>query len=251
MSVIYQPKGRAREYSEWAANLYRGCGHHCAYCYSASVLRMSREEFNKPQPKKNILERLEQSVQARLKKGQRDQVLLCFTCDPYQPLDESLQITRQAIEILHNAEQKVCILTKGGYRALRDIDLFGEGDAFATTLTLVDIDRSYEWEPMAAHPIERIATLALFHRKGIETWVSLEPVIDPQDTLDLILMTHEFVDKYKVGKINYINKLPQHLREQVQDIDWHKFAVEVKTLLEELDKAHLIKEDLAQYLEAQ
>lgn len=51
MGVIYEPKGKAREYCELAVNLYRGCGHGCLYCYGAACLRMTREEFNNPQPR--------------------------------------------------------------------------------------------------------------------------------------------------------------------------------------------------------
>ena len=36
------------------------------------------------------------------------------------------------------------------YRALRDMDLFGAHDAFATTLTLLDEAAPLEWEPGAA-----------------------------------------------------------------------------------------------------
>ena len=32
--VIYQPSGKAAEYSPWAANFFNGCSHNCAYCYN-------------------------------------------------------------------------------------------------------------------------------------------------------------------------------------------------------------------------
>ena len=31
MSIIYEPRGKAREYSELAVNLYTGCSHGCRY----------------------------------------------------------------------------------------------------------------------------------------------------------------------------------------------------------------------------
>ena len=33
-NLIYQPKGKAREYSPWACNLYNGCTNNCIYCYN-------------------------------------------------------------------------------------------------------------------------------------------------------------------------------------------------------------------------
>jgi hypothetical protein len=70
--------------------------------------------------------------------------------------------------------------------------------------------------------------------------VSLEPVIDPEESLEIIRQTHEFVDFYKVGKLNY------HPR--ASTIDWRKFAVEVKDLLDDLGCEYLLKEDLRRYL---
>ena len=34
LSIIYEPKGAAREYAELALNPYRGCTHRCIYCYN-------------------------------------------------------------------------------------------------------------------------------------------------------------------------------------------------------------------------
>lgn len=31
--AIYNPKGKAGEYSEWACNFYTGCSNNCQYCY--------------------------------------------------------------------------------------------------------------------------------------------------------------------------------------------------------------------------
>ena len=39
MDVVYKPRGRAREYSELACNLYRGCTHGCRYCYAPASMR--------------------------------------------------------------------------------------------------------------------------------------------------------------------------------------------------------------------
>ena len=72
--------------------------------------------------------------------------------------------------------------------------------------------------------------------RGIRTWVSLEPVIDPEQSIELIKQTHEFVDLYKVGKLNH---------DPLADtIDWRRFGWDAKGLLESLKKAHYIKQGL-------
>ena len=46
MSIIYKPKGKALEYSELAANLYRGCGHACTYCFAPKATFTDRVVFS-------------------------------------------------------------------------------------------------------------------------------------------------------------------------------------------------------------
>jgi len=237
MSLIYEPAGRAREYAALACNIYRGCDHACQYCYAPAATRRAAELFTHPQPRADFLPALRKEAAAR---KPTEPILLCFTCDPYQSLDERLGLTRETIKILHGAGHAIHVLTKGGSRALRDIDLLGPQDAFATTLTLLDDRRSFEWEPGAALPADRIATIREFHRCGIPTWVSLEPVLDPAIALEIIQQTHLFVDLFKVGRLNY-NQL-------AKSIDWAKFAADSIALLESLGKAYYVKKDLACFL---
>jgi DNA repair photolyase len=99
---------------------------------------------------------------------------------------------------------------------------------------------SREWEPNAALPSDRIYALHAFHERGIQTWVSIEPVLDPAIALEIIRLSAPFVDKFKVGVLNY------HPR--AKEIDWRKFAQDAKALLESLGKHYLLKQDLARYL---
>jgi len=246
--VIYEPKGRAQEYAPLAINLYQGCGHGCVYCYAPGATFRDPEEFKKAAPRPNILERLKTDIPKVAQDGATGNVLLCFTCDPFQPIDEQYQLTRKAIALLHAYGFHATILTKGGHRAERDFDLFRPGDQFATTLTLLHEPMSLQWEPYAAPPRERIDTLKKAHDKGIETWVSLEPVIDPAQSLELIKQTHDFVDLFKVGKLNYAEKLPSYFRDQVKDIDWRKFAKDAIAVLDEYGCQRYIKNDLRKYL---
>lgn len=238
--VIYEPKGRAAEYAPLAVNLYRGCGHGCVYCYGPNATFMEREAFKEATPRPDIIKRLEKDAPKATADRAKGNVLLSFTSDCYQPLDGSYQLTRQAIIILHQNGFNVAILTKGGKRAERDFDLYGSGDEFAVTLTFLDKQKSLEWEPMAAIPRERIESLRKAHDLGIRTWVSLEPVIDPAESLEIIRQTYTFVDLFKVGKLNY------HPR--ADEINWQKFAKDAITTLKQYGCRYYIKRDLKEYL---
>lgn len=236
--VIYETRGRAREYRELACNLYKGCGHGCTYCYAVAATYSTREKFGRPEPRIGVLAKLERDAYEYGRRGEQRQVMFSFTCDPYQPLDEKLGLTRQAIDICHRHGLHICVLTKGGRRALRDLDLFMPGDAFAATLTTLSPKDSLEWEPHAALPDDRMATLEAFHKRGIYTWVSLEPVIRPEWTFEIIRQTYRYVDQFKVGRMNYVPT----------PIDWRRFGLEVTELLETLGCNYYLKEDLRKFL---
>ena len=241
-SYIYAPRGQAGEYAPLATNPYRGCGNKCSYCYVPKVLRMDRAEFDcMANPRPNYLTKLTKDAQKYQAKGITGQVMLSFTTDPYHPFDTAL--TRETIKTLKDHGLGVCTLTKGGTRALRDLDLFRRGrDSFACTLTSMDDAFSKKWERDAASASDRIKALQQFHDAGIFTWVSLEPTIDCDASLKIVEQTHEFVNLYKVGRVNYVSI--------TKTTDWQDYTLRMIDLLGELNKAHYIKHDLQKYLPA-
>ncbi|NPU23955.1 radical SAM protein [Bradyrhizobium denitrificans] len=241
-STIYAPRGQAGEYAPLATNPYRGCGHGCAYCYVPKVLRMDRPEFDaNAVPRPNFMDALRADAIKYQRAGLTGQVMLSFTTDPYNPFDTSL--TRPTLETLADFGLGFCTLTKGGNRALPDIAVFRpDRDAFASTLTSLDDRFSKKWERGAALPMDRLVTLAKFHERGIFTWVSLEPTIDIEASLEIVQATQSFVDLYKVGRVNY---LPM-----TKTTDWRDYTLRMIDKLQALGKAHYIKKDLQGFLPA-
>jgi len=236
MPLIYEPRGKAAEYSPLAMNIYKGCTHGCVYCYAPAATYTQRETFHtNVQPRNNFIQELRKDL---IKfRGDKRPILLCFTTDPYQPIEEAAKLTRYALKKLIENGNVIKILTKGGTRAIRDFDIMKTGNCdFGATLTFLDEARSLEWEPGAAPPSNRIAALRLAKEDGIRTWVSLEPVIDPEQVYKIIKLTHKFVDLYKVGKLNYHPK--------AKEIDWRKFRIITENLLQSLGKKYYIKNDL-------
>ena len=121
------------------------------------------------------------------------------------------------------------ILTKGGMKAEDDFDLYGPNDWFGVTLTCDNDADSLKNEPGAALCSDRIAALKKAHDSGIHTWVSLEPVIYLKQTLHLIELTSEFVDQFRVGKLN-------HYPDKEKQINWPKFRGDAEVMLQLYDK---------------
>ena len=238
--IIYEPRGKAREYSPLALNLYRGCAHACTYCYAPDATFVQKENFSSPDfiaPRANVLKLLAQ--EAKKMAGDPREILLSFTSDPYQPLEKEAGITRGALEILMAHGLTATILTKGGaWGVIRDMDLLkmNPRNAWSATLTHDDPAVSLEWEPGAALPADRIDSLRIAHAAGFKTWVSFEPVIDPEAVYRLLEATASFVDFYKVGKLNHYA--------YASKINWPAFREEIKARLENLGKPYLLKKDL-------
>lgn len=239
-SIIYAPAGQAGEYAPLATNPYRGCGHQCLYCYVPNVLRMDRKEFDAgANLRPDFLNHLAKDAAKYKALGIAGQVMLSFTTDPYHPGET--KATRATLEILADHGLGFCTLTKGGSRSTRDMDLFRpDRDAYACTMTSLEDRFSLKWERNAALPSERIAALKAFHERGIFTWVSLEPTLDIEASLAIVEATHEFVDLYKVGRVNY---LPM-----TRTADWQDYTFRMVDLLNRLGARHYIKHDLQKYL---
>jgi DNA repair photolyase len=239
MSIIYEPAGKAREYCDLAANLYAGCSHGCSYCYAPAALRRKPEAFHQAAARKDVIRQIEKEAPAYAGR----EVHLCFTCDPYQPIEAEHRLTRQTLDLFTRHQVRARVLTKGGSRCLQDLpQLRANGAAVGATLTFLSPADSARWEPGAATPGDRLLALAELKRHGIETWASLEPVIDPVQTLAIIRRYHRFIDTFKVGKWNHAA--------DAKAIDWEKFAREAVALLDSLGARYYIKDDLRQYLPA-
>jgi DNA repair photolyase len=238
LEAIYQPKGRAREYANYALNLSTGCTHGCKYCYVPAMLRKTREEFHAAAPLRgNIFAKLERDLTKMQAAGIRDHVVMSFTTDPYCT-PEMAAATRRALQMFRAYDVPFTVLTKGGMLAIKDFDLYRECDAFGTTLTFDDQDDSEAIEPNAALPGKRYGAIQEASDRGIFTWVSFEPVLDVDQVEYLFRKTVPYVDLYKIGKTNH--GYPHRVK------DWGAFGRRMVELCEEYGKLCYIKRDLAE-----
>jgi DNA repair photolyase len=237
MPIIYEPRGKAREYSDLAANLYTGCSHACRYCYCPAVLRKTMDQWAcNPQPRKNVLRELERD--AKKLQGDPREILLSFMSDPYHS-DDAAQLTREALLLLERYNLRVQVLTKGGLRSCRDFDILARNRwKYGATIIFQDERLRETWEPGAAPIAERIEAIRAARAMGIFTWVSVEPVVDTVEALKVIEALRDDVDLWKVGKLN-------HDRQREAAVDWQRFLTDVETALE--GRNYMIKRDLERF----
>jgi|WetSurMetagenome_2_1015567.scaffolds.fasta_scaffold01420_18 DNA repair photolyase len=241
MSIIYSPKGRAKEYGEYALNLYETCPHSCTYCSCPGTLRKSPAEFFRPaRAKKYALDRLCKDLETEKYMGK--EIFLHFIGDPFPSkiACNSDDVTATALALLYEKKCLVSILTKGGTRAfscMHQIRRFGGSIKVGATLTFYHPDKSLQWEPGAALPEDRITMLRTFHEIGITTWASIEPVLEHQESIRIIMESLPYTDHYKIGKLNHAKS----------DVNWPKFLKHVVYLMRDNEKSFYIKKDLQVY----
>lgn len=234
MPLIYAPRGKAREYSPLALNVYSGgCGHGCTYCYCQKFQRGWNKE-----PRRRELKSLPREAAKA-----SEQILLSFVSDPYHQFDQQHQDTRYCLGILRENRCSVAVLSKGGKRALRDLDLFKgwpeQRVKVGATLTFLSAEKSKQHEPGAAVPKDRLEALRELHEAGVKTWASIEPVIDPDESLAIIQASLPYVDQYKVGKLNHVKT----------NTDWSAFGNEAARVIRNAGKELYIKKDLRPFLD--
>lgn len=241
MQVIYEPKGKAREYSELAINLFTGCAHKCKYCYCPAIMFKKLDEWAAdPYARTNILKKLESDCKKATTKEKNKELLFSFMSDCYQS-EEAAFLTRQALLIVEKyGFKKVNVLTKAGFRAVNDFDIFQRNKnwKFGSTIIFNNEDLRQEWEPGAPSISSRYKAVELAYKLNIFTWVSIEPVIVPNESLLVMDVLKEYVNLWKVGKLNHFKKIED-------TINWKKFYYDAKEKLKGRDVYW--KKDLLKY----
>jgi DNA repair photolyase len=238
MKPLYEPKGRAKEYGDYAINIDATCPHKCFYCYCPTFLHKTKEEFfNYKGHRAGIVEAVKAQIEKENVTGKL--IHLTFVGDPY-PKGYDSSTTREIIKLLKERGNHVQLLTKNGVDAERDFDLLDGNDWFGVTYAGYPnlADGISEHEPGAGAPYLRLRALMYAKSKHIGTWVSCEPVLGDNDVLYLIEKA-DYIDHFKIGKLNY----------RPSDINWAEFGKEAERLCKLYGRDYYIKDDLRKEME--
>lgn len=164
-------------YADWNMNLYRGCPHGCVYCDSRSVYYQI-ERFETVRPKENAIALLERELRSKRDTGV---ITMGSMSDPYNPLEQKLLLTRQALKMIRRYRFGAAFTTKSALCA-RDAELLLEVNRHAPvcarmTVTCAEDALCRKLEPHVSVTSERFRAVRALADHGVFTGVWLNPVL--------------------------------------------------------------------------
>ena len=168
----------------FSVNPYRGCEHGCIYCYARPSHEMlgfdAGLDFETRIQVKHNAPALLRAALAR-PSWQPETIALSGNTDCYQPLEDSLRLTRACLEILAEARNPTSVITKSAL-VTRDLDVLGElarhgAVQVRISLTTLDPALARKMEPRAASPGRRLDAISRLRSAGIPVGVMIAPVV--------------------------------------------------------------------------
>lgn len=192
---------------DYCLNPYTGCQLGCIYCYARLFMRRysghkeAWGEFVDVKVNAPLL------LHKQLQRAKRGTIWISSVCDPYQPLEKKVELTRQCLKELTVKQFPVNIQTKSPL-VLRDMDLL---------LALEDVDVGFTistaserisrlFEPGAPSIRERVDALGRLHARGIRTFAFVGPIL-PGNPEELAAMLEGKTDHVLIDRMNYLHTI--------------------------------------------
>lgn len=204
--LIYQPKGKAREYSPWACNLFNGCTNNCSYCYNKKGVGsklLGKEDVTLKSGFKDI-EEAHLTFVKELDKY-KDNILadgkglfFNFVSDPFLEETWELNYWCASYALIHGVP---CVFLSKKRPSDGLINFFAMfKDLVKVGFTLTGMD---ELEPNADTNTERIEAIRVLESSGVHTWASIEPIINVARSLYLMSRAHNVgCREFKIGVLS-------------------------------------------------
>lgn len=199
----------------YAINPYVGCAHNCSYCWSRDLAKRFgkpwgypawfvdniEEEWKNPLVVENALELLEKELETK-KPGR---VLLSSMTDPYQPIEQRINLTRSILQRIRMAyidgrPWHPIILTKAFDIDHRNLHLMQQFVPPYRTWLGVTIDGATP--DKYVRNAKRAQLIVQAKSYFLRTFVSLEPWIEGNDLQKIIQQGQSYVDFWIIGSLN-------------------------------------------------
>lgn len=203
-----------------SVNPYKGCEHGCVYCFARPThayldlspgLDFESQIVWKPEAAARL-----RAAFARAS-YQPEVIALGANTDPYQPVERTLGLSRQLLEVFLEHRHPVSIVTKSNL-VLRDLDLLTELArldlaAVFVSVTTLDPGLARRMEPRAPTPERRLAAIGALHEAGVPVGVLASPIIPAinDHEIERILEAARVAGASYAGTI--LVRLPHELKE--------------------------------------
>ena len=205
----------------WSVNPYRGCFHGCAYCYA----RPSHEylgfgagtDFERKLVYKPNAPELLRKAFAK-PSWQREFVLFSGNTDCYQPIEFEYGLTRACLEVCHEAETPIGIITKAAL-VERDAGLLaklagGAGAEVVISIPFDDPEVCRIIEPGAPPPARRYKAVSVLAAAGVPVGVNIAPVIPGLSDSEI----PRILQQSRAAGARFARILPVRLAPQVEEV---------------------------------
>ena len=238
--LIYQPKGKAREYSPWACNLYNGCTNNCTYCYNKKGVACKllgkeyvtlKSGFKDAEDAYFKFQReLDKHKEAILADGKG--LFFNFVSDPFLELTWELNFDCAQYAVRHGVP---CVFLSKKRPNSFMIELFVRHKSMVKVgFTLTGMD---ELELNADTNTERIEAIRDLEKRGVHTWASIEPIINVGKSLNMMFGAYnagcrEFKIGVLSGKKDYTPQDILDFKNHVEECFWECEILWKNSLLE-------------------
>lgn len=175
--VIKTKKPAAWFGTDYNMNIYRGCTHGCIYCDSRSDCYRNKS-FDTIKVKEDALRVIRDDLRRKVKLGV---VGTGAMSDPYNPLEQTLQLTGKALELINAFGFGVAIDTKSAL-VTRDISVLQDIKERSPVIVKMTITTAGDalcnkLEPHVSSSSERFAALKTLSDGGIYCGVLMMPIL--------------------------------------------------------------------------
>jgi DNA repair photolyase len=205
---------------EYSFNPYRGCEHGCIYCYArpshefigfSSGTDFESRIMIKPDAPK-LLE-----AEFNRKSYKPDFIMFSGNTDCYQPVEQRMKITREALKVCLKYRNPVSIITKNAL-IQRDLDIIremAELNLVSVSLSVTTLDRELarRMEPRTSSPERRLETIRKFAEYNIPVGVNIAPIIPGLNDEEIPSILKEAASRGAVFAGHIMLRLPYSVKD--------------------------------------
>ena len=203
-----------------SCDLYKNCSFQCNYCFAKThivnienkkieladikiIERLFKKAFETNEPTKDVVVELLRH---------KTPIHCGGMSDPFQPIEFKLHQTYKLIELSNKYDVPICFSTKQCYLPEEYYKILNpELHAFQISLISDDAEWLKKYEPNVASPQQRLAFMQTLKQKGFWVAMRVQPLIDVDHALNVMLKAQEIVDYIVIEHLKIaINDKHQH-----------------------------------------